>query len=246
MILYSRKGVLIEKVTGGYLVGGEKFSDKNEVLKHLGVYGRYSWERYFRLGRYAPKEKEVLFDLLEEFEEGIDLSKKAEDVKKLLYAGFGAWMLSSGYDPEEVLQEVYKGILIRNQGKCPWRADKSKFGYYVHMVCRGVLYNWHRKKARVKQHEKVGVRLYDDEVDIGSSNLGFEEPEEVDLDFAVMDLLKVIPEGPDTFMVRRILPYVSKGYSNSEIAKKLGLKSKDVDTARTALQGYAEVWVNGG
>lgn len=84
---------------------------------------------------------------------GINLEKRGHEVRKLLYAGFGFRMARAGYDPEEVLQEVYRGILVRNQGKCPFDEKKSSFGHYVHMVISCVLSNYHRKMSKHRSIE---------------------------------------------------------------------------------------------
>jgi hypothetical protein len=88
---------------------------------------------------------------------GIDLAGRGHEVRKLLHAGFGLKMQARGYDPDDVLQEVYKGLLARNKGKCPWDIRKSSFGHYVHMVCDCVLKNFHRKQSRIRSHEQTGV-----------------------------------------------------------------------------------------
>ncbi|MDB4278043.1 hypothetical protein N9917_00275 [Deltaproteobacteria bacterium] len=88
---------------------------------------------------------------------GIDLAARGHEVKKLLHAGFGLKMAARGYDTDDVLQEVYRGLLARNNGKCPFDARKSSFGHYVHMVCDCVLKNYHRKQARIRSHERTGL-----------------------------------------------------------------------------------------
>lgn len=88
---------------------------------------------------------------------GIDLNKRGHEVRKLLFAGFGARIARSGYDPEDVLQEVYRGILARNVGKCPFDVRKSSFGHYVHMVCECILNNYHRRETRRREVEQVGM-----------------------------------------------------------------------------------------
>lgn len=88
---------------------------------------------------------------------GIDLAARGHEVRKLLFAGFGARIMRSGYDPDEVLQEVYRGILARNRGKCPFDVKKSSFGHYVHMVAECVLLNYHRRESRRHQVEQVGM-----------------------------------------------------------------------------------------
>jgi len=92
---------------------------------------------------------------------GIDLSRRGVEVRKLLYAGFGFRMARCGYDPEEVLQEVYRGILVRNRGRCPFDARKSSFGHYVHMVIECILSNYHRKESRRRDSESSWEDLAD-------------------------------------------------------------------------------------
>ena len=134
---------------------------------------RWTWNRYFRLGQYAPSDRcqgAPIWEALgpggwlvpggslmttgglvligEEPTLGIDLTKRGREVAKLLYSGFNGKMKAAGYEPNDVLQEVYKGILVRNKGKCPFDARKASFGHYVHMVCHCVLSNYHRRSQR--------------------------------------------------------------------------------------------------
>ena len=88
---------------------------------------------------------------------GIDLETRGLEVRKILYACFGARMARLGYDPDDVLQEVYRGLLARNHGRCPWDERKSSFGHYVHMVAECIIRNYTRKQRRIAQHEQVGV-----------------------------------------------------------------------------------------
>ena len=88
---------------------------------------------------------------------GIDLEGRSHEVKLLLHAGFARKMHSKGYNPDDVLQEVYKGLLTRNNGMCPWDGRKSSFGHYVYMVCNCILKNYHRKQSRRRDHEQSGI-----------------------------------------------------------------------------------------
>lgn len=89
--------------------------------------------------------------------------------------GFGSKIRASGYSFEDVLQEVYKGLLVRNRGKCPFDPAKSSFGHYVWMVAECVIRNHHRYAQRVSV-ESAGLRGVDGELeDVGeSSTLGYE------------------------------------------------------------------------
>jgi DNA-directed RNA polymerase specialized sigma24 family protein len=160
---------------------------------------------------------------------GIDLGErssrsgvmyKADEVRKLLYSGFMGKMLSAGYDPEDVLQEVYRGLLVRNQGRCPYDGEKSSFGYYVHMVISCILANYHRKEER-----RVDDVFIEDEGggDIGQWGItedGCELLEGLDLE----DLGKFLrSKYPDGEIACRVMPYMIEGYSRREIREKTGL-----------------------
>jgi DNA-directed RNA polymerase specialized sigma24 family protein len=71
------------------------------------------------------------------------------DVKRLFLAGYGKLLHMKGLDVEDVLQEVYMGLLIRNSGDGAWDPAKSSFGHYVHMVCGSVVLNYVSKQKRV-------------------------------------------------------------------------------------------------
>lgn len=88
---------------------------------------------------------------------GIDLGVKYSDVRKILYAHFRSRIVRSGFDIDDVLQEVYRGILTRNLGRCPFNVQKSSFGHYVYLVTECLLNNYHRKENRRREVEQVGM-----------------------------------------------------------------------------------------
>jgi len=88
---------------------------------------------------------------------GIDLSEKHEEIKKLFYKHCGKSCINTGNNPEDVLQEVYKGLLIRNKGRCPFDEKKSAFSTYVVMVCKCVTTNYINKTKRLLKKETIGV-----------------------------------------------------------------------------------------
>lgn len=101
---------------------------------------------------------------------GIDLALRGHEVRKLFYAGgFTGSLLRDGIDPDEFLQEVYRGILARNRGACPWDSKKSSFGHYVHLVIRCVLSNYLRRERLRGTREGV---TEDGEMPVGASVAG--------------------------------------------------------------------------
>lgn len=160
---------------------------------------------------------------------GIDLAKRGKEVAKLLFSGYGGMIQAGHYDPEDVLQEVYRGILIRNKGTCPFDARKASFGHYVHMVCGCILANYHRHNQRSLSIDHVGAPGWDDDGEFGVLDAG---------DDRVMNSIDIqsgdtVPEsllledveimlGSKNQLALRVLPLLREGYSRTEIAEQLG------------------------
>lgn len=102
---------------------------------------------------------------------GIDLAKRGKGVRRLFFAGFAKQIVKKGFDPEDVLQEIYKGILIRNLGKCPFDPMKSSFGHYVHMVSGCILSNYYRRYGRLQVNELYGASSHEGEIDFAESEI---------------------------------------------------------------------------
>ena len=211
----------------------------------------YSWDRYFRLGKYARKQQYKV-DVLDLFSPritvsnkpaesksllstrrklGIDLETKAIDVRKLFYAGFARKVIGMGYDPEDVLQEIYRGILVRNEGKCPFDETKSTFGHYVHMVSSCIISNYRRKKSRIDNNEVLGTQDENGErIDVACSKLAHETPvaaEDYEVDTIKAHLrIKVfercIIERMDLQRAKIVIEMVFEGFKNKEIIQATG------------------------
>ena len=175
-----------------------------------------------RRGRDAHVGQAVQVQLQEV--RGIDLAKRGHEVRKLLYAGFGFRMARAGYDPEEVLQEVYRGILVRNQGKCPFDGQKSSFGHYVHMVISCVLSNYHRKMSKHRSIEgswedlAEGVRGFVSEGGSLTGGLWGRSPDE-ETDEQALSVLSarvrssILLSEVDRERALLVLPLVQRGYA---------------------------------
>jgi DNA-directed RNA polymerase specialized sigma24 family protein len=168
---------------------------------------------------------------------GIDLAKRGHEVAKLLFAGFGQYIYGKGYDPDDVLQEVYRGILVRNQGTCPWDAAKSSFGHYVHMVCSCVLSNYHRRQGRKRGKELDWASAPAEQAD-GKPALPGRDPEQ---ELATY-LQRHVHHDPDAQLALRILPLVTQGYDRGEIAAQLGVSRAVVSRALTFLRQATQLW----
>lgn len=183
---------------------------------------------------------------------GIDLRNRSGEVAKLLFAGFGRRIYSWGYDPDDVLQEVYKGLLIRNQGKCPWDAAKSSFGHYVHMVAGCILSNYHRRESRRRQVEQIGMNAPTDDgftnvdaADACSTHIEcatyLDTTPMVDKDFIDYLCQKVPPE-EGRQMALQVLPLAVEGHGRQEIAAALNVPLAHVARALKAIKTTMAEW----
>jgi DNA-directed RNA polymerase specialized sigma24 family protein len=180
---------------------------------------------------------------------------KADEVRRLLWKGFAGKMLSRGYDPEDVLQEVYRGLLVRNRGKCPWDARKSTFGHYCHLVIGCVLINYHRKVTRRTDYGAISIDRDgggEDRADsgvFGSRQIweGTDIGDRLALERLARHLDALAEDLPDAVLGRAILPLLAAGHTRQEIARITGARSPLVSQALAWLRERVADWaVNGG
>lgn len=184
---------------------------------------------------------------------GIDLVRRGGEVAKLLFAGFGRRIHAAGYDPDDVLQQVYLGLVARNQGRCPWDPRKSSFGHYVHMVCGCVLANYHRKQRGVNEHEQLGMLCSqgsgeDDaerqRVDVAQGAVA-EADVTQELQEAHRDLLQHLrQEAPllpkELALIEAVVPLLAVGYTRKEAAERVGVSAPTVGRALGLVRPYVQ------
>lgn len=156
---------------------------------------------------------------------GIDLAARGHEVRKLMWAGFGHKILRAGYDPEDVLQEIFRGLIARNNGTCPWDARKSSFGHYVHLVIGCVLTNYHRKQQSVRDHESVGLKGPDGRDGDAAGHAVASEPVEE----ATGLVEALVAKLPDNLRDagRLAMAVLADGGSHREAAKAAGMKAAE-------------------
>jgi DNA-directed RNA polymerase specialized sigma24 family protein len=182
---------------------------------------------------------------------GVDLVNRAHEVRKLFYAGFARRVLRYGYDPEDVLQEVYKGILVRNEGKCPFDPEKSSFGHYVHMVCGCIVSNYHRRYSRLSRNEVFGVTTAEGEVvDVAEADLVIHDADQEEgssLLSSVNDLTEYIAvaaeeAGYDPALATSFVDFLYEGRRNKEIVEVTGTSPSMVSKVLRLVRDAAREW----
>jgi len=225
--------------------GGETLTPKDLLCKVYGHPVPMSWRRYFKIKPPEPsitsfiaalplRKAKYPLGVAGRMTVGIDLRHRYEEVRKIIYKGFRARILASGFDLEDVFQEVCLGLVVRNHGKCPWDARKSSFGHYVHMVTSCLLANYHRKEVR--RPERNAEALGHD-FDLGVYDL---ETGETGQKLAVQSLERFLGDTPS----KRVLGPLLEGRSKKEIATALDLPETAVTKAISHLRGSASTWKN--
>jgi DNA-directed RNA polymerase specialized sigma24 family protein len=240
-----------------------------------------SFDRYFRLGRYAKVPVESELDVFDFFKPdpprqvtalytpkkrggspgitalplreglGIDLAVRGEEVRRVFFKLLGKDVRRRGYDPEDVLQEVYKGILVRNRGKCPFDANKSSFAHYVHMVASCILSNYHRKWSRHSRNECFGVRNAEGELeDVAESDIAI-APSRIHSNVAARNLvqdlasyleLKASQDGQDPEFILAVYENLLLGKRHAEQAEELCISKRDVSKAVRYIRVTSNAW----
>jgi DNA-directed RNA polymerase specialized sigma24 family protein len=184
---------------------------------------------------------------------GIDLDRRYMEVRKIFFAGFCARVFRMGYDPEDVFQELCKGLLIRNSGKCPFDPRKSSFGHYIHMVAGCILSNYRRRYSRLSRNESFGVRTHDGEIlDVAEADLVTCEPRQegaAELRAAQRTLIPRIireaqSEGHNPTDVEACVGYISEGHNFKETAALAGCSVSAVSSIARVIRRVAADWAD--
>lgn len=229
---------------GTYKVGNRPFRSKKKLLHFVTGTTNWSWDRYFNLGKYqkvsrdqpwffdyfsSPKEetptKQVYRFPKKVDNDPLELNRRYKEIAKLLYAGFGKRIIACGYDMEDVLQEVYKGLIIRQKGKCPYTPGKSSFGHYVHMVCGCIISNYHRKQVKTRQREQIGISGMTTVTDVAhaASNM-LSHSVFMDENTSHTNFVKILEEKTkDPTVSLQVLQLLDQGFGRSEIAGMIGI-----------------------
>lgn len=210
----------------------------NGEVRTLSAEHRLTLQNKAKKGK-APKKSEQPSDIQTKkpFIVGINLAERGIEVRKLFYAFFARGLAKDGYDPEECLQEVYKGLLTRNNGTCPFDSRKSSFGHYVHIVTRCVLANYIRKEKRKLQFESTEASLGGGMTETAFSIEGCSDKRGSPLEpTAITTLSRSLGcDGP----VEPALRLLTEGYSRREVISRLQVEPRWLDgvlgAAREAL-----------
>jgi len=148
---------------------------------------------------------------------GIDINEKHIDIKKIFLKKYSQVVLNSGNNSEDVLQEVYKTILIKNKGRCPFDPRKSAFSTYVMMIIHNVVSNYLTKSGKYTNRKKT---IEDYKYNKSSSDPCAKDYEE---DLFISQIREMFKDE-----LREIFDYLMQGQNLSFICKKMSISNKEL------------------
>jgi RNA polymerase sigma factor (sigma-70 family) len=161
---------------------------------------------------------------------GVDVIKKRKDIERLLYKACGGAIKKYGYEFDDLLQEVFIGILKRNKGQGAYDPSRSAFSHYIILVCNSIFRNYHAKEMKRRGREILGARNKNgDIVDVKEIAVDITVNEN---DFTPEKYLEFLSEKIDDPRTRweirtnkkeykTILSGIVAGFSKDEISKSL-------------------------
>ena len=161
---------------------------------------------------------------------GIDFEAKYQDIKSIFYRHFAPICFKNKVDPEEVLQEVYYGLEIRNRGTCPFDPAKSSMSTYIVLVARGVVFNYLKKTKNSRENEKTAK-------DEDSKIFDYIPMEEKCIDESI-----VLNEIRNMFKgdMANVFDDMTQGYTVKEIAKRQKLEPQKINQMREKIKKVLE------
>ena len=161
---------------------------------------------------------------------GIDVEAKYQDIKSIFYRHFAPICFKNKVDPEEVLQEVYYGLEIRNRGTCPFDPAKSSMSTYIVLVARGVVFNYLKKTKNSRENEKTAK-------DEDSKIFDFIPMEEKCIDESI-----IVNEIRNMFKgeMANVFDDMTQGFTVKEIAKRQKLEPQKINQMREKIKKVLE------
>lgn len=161
---------------------------------------------------------------------GIDVEAKYQDIKSIFYRHFAPICFKNKVDPEEVLQEVYYGLEIRNRGTCPFDPAKSSMSTYIVLVARGVVFNYLKKTKNSRENEKTAK-------DEDSKIFDYIPMEEKCIDESlIMTEIRNMFKGE----MANVFDDMTQGFTVKEIAKRQKLEPQKINQMREKIKKVLE------
>lgn len=209
----------------------------------------WSFDRYFRRGVYSKNDELLCADArvlkswfgrrpLNPTAVGINVNHQHGDIRRLVLHGFQAQIVAAGLDVEDVVQEVCRAILKRNDGLGRFDQSRSSFSHYVYVVTRSVLSHLGKQSRRWQQEISSSSNSSGDDSPTildRAPSVSLVDPEALILLRDAATVAKMQLGDRLSGQVETALPFILSGTTHSVMAKQLGISDENAKKIVSAL-----------
>ena len=171
-------------------------------------------------------------------ERGFSIEEKKKDVERIFYAYYAKRAVAEGLSVEDLLQQVFIGLISRNTKSGAWNPSRGSFGNYIHLVIGSVYRNFRKKEISRGMREKLYTpQSYTESVTTDSDFL----TDQVLLD-SFRDWIKT-KKGMGE-LAGDITVLLSEGKKKKEIAEELGINTTSLHKMIAGLRSKVSEFLN--
>ena|GEM_PF-2209045 len=174
----------------------------------------------------------------------IDLAKHADYIRSLVTETFAPRLRQFQIDFDDALQQVYLGLLVRNEGDCPFDPAAGALTTYLYwavngMTCNMVAREWHRRRQGVVMAlEQHGYR-YDALDGLPRREILMAAPPELpDRSSVVVVELEDYVEGEDETVGVVLESRLREGWSRTRISRERDFPRERIKHADATLWAF--------
>lgn len=163
---------------------------------------------------------------------GFDIVEKKKDIERIFYKFYAKRAAAEGLPVEDLLQEVFAGIISRNSKKSAFSLNRGSFSGYLHLVIGSIYKNFRKRELDRGVHDRsIKTKLLEK---------GEEATTESDFinDAILMDSFKEwvkVKKGMGD-LASNVTVLLSEGKKKKEIADELGINATSLHKIIKGLQ----------
>lgn len=156
---------------------------------------------------------------------GLDLERWWPDLQRLVVGRYGAWIRREGLDPDDVVQEVARRVLVANAGRNPYDPGRCSPAVYLLIQARSAIGHLVERRRRWDQEEHVELW-----------------PEQLSDDDTLDRLTEELTPAPEE---RPIVRLYLEGHRLTEIVLLTGARQRSVAAVIQGTRARAQAWMAG-
>lgn len=156
---------------------------------------------------------------------GLDLQRWWPDLQRIVVGKYGAWIRREGLDPDDVVQEVARRVLVANSGRNPYDPRRCSPAVYLLIQARSAIGHLAERRRRWDQEEHVELW-----------------PEQLTEDDTLDRLTEELTPVPEE---RGVVRLYLEGHRVAEIVALTGIRRRAVSAVIQGTRARAQAWMAG-